>query len=69
MVCPRCARVRIERDGVLVRCAVCGMTYNPSQDLTIPASEHGAAVPEWFAAAFVPESQAVVERNAGYVRS
>lgn len=30
MVCPRCSRARIERNGENVRCAVCGMDYNPS---------------------------------------
>jgi uncharacterized Zn finger protein (UPF0148 family) len=28
MVCPRCDRSRIERDGVIFRCAVCGMPYD-----------------------------------------
>jgi ribosomal protein L37AE/L43A len=34
MVCPRCDRARIERDGAVIRCAVCGMSYDPSPDIT-----------------------------------
>jgi len=30
MGCPRCNRVRIERDGETFRCAVCGMPYDPN---------------------------------------
>jgi len=32
MVCPRCDRARIERDGVIMRCAVCGMSYDPNEE-------------------------------------
>jgi ribosomal protein L37AE/L43A len=59
MVCPRCERARIERDGAVIRCAVCGMSYNPSPDTTTQSLENGAALPHWVAvAAFVPEPQA-----------
>lgn len=34
MGCPRCDRVRIERDGAGIRCAVCGMPYDPYQELS-----------------------------------
>lgn len=34
MVCPRCERARIERDGVNIRCAVCGKYYDPNQVMT-----------------------------------
>jgi hypothetical protein len=54
MLCPRCDRARIQRDGVSVRCAVCGMSYDPDQQLQsaqdtvalpgwLPADHHGAA--------------------------
>lgn len=29
MGCPRCNRMRVESDGQRVRCAVCGMPYEP----------------------------------------
>ena len=51
MVCPRCDRAQIERDGVVIRCAVCGMSYEPSRDITTQSLENCAAVPRSLAAA------------------
>ena len=43
MVCPRCDRARIELDGSSIRCAVCGLSYDPNQELTAPSRESHAA--------------------------
>ena len=70
MVCPRCDRARIEHDGVMIRCAVCGMSYDPTPYVATQISEHDAALPPWLAAtSFVPEAQAVLPVNAGYLSS
>jgi ribosomal protein L37AE/L43A len=69
MVCPRCDRARIERDGAVIRCAVCGMSYDPSPEITTHLVEKGAALPHWVAAAaFVPERRAA-SHAAGYLDS
>jgi len=70
MVCPRCDRARIERDGTVIRCAVCGMSYDPSPDLRTQSAENGAALPHWLAAAaFVPDPSAALHVQAGYLGS
>ena len=44
MLCPRCHRARIERNGMTVRCAVCGISYDPNQkDPTAQAGQSAAA--------------------------
>ena len=30
MMCPRCDSARIERWGATIRCAICGMSYDPN---------------------------------------
>jgi hypothetical protein len=45
MVCPRCDRARIERNGSRIRCAVCGMPYDPDQIITTQSREQSAADP------------------------
>jgi hypothetical protein len=45
MVCPRCGRVRIERYGVGIRCAICGTFYDPSQELTVQSRQEIALFP------------------------
>jgi hypothetical protein len=70
MVCPRCDSARIERDGVVIRCAVCGMSYDPTRDLTAQSPEHGAALAHWLAAmSFVAEAQPILQVHAGYFSS
>lgn len=70
MVCPRCDRARIERDGAVIRCAVCGMSYDPSPDITTQSLGNGASLPHWFAAtAFVPNRSAALNGEAGYLGS
>lgn len=68
MVCPRCDRARIERDGAVIRCAVCGMSYDPTRDMAAQSPDSGAALPQWLAAtSFVAETRAVLQVNAGYL--
>lgn len=70
MVCPRCDRARIERDGAVIRCAVCGMSYDPSPDIRSQSAENGAALPHWLAAAaFVPNRSAALSVETGYLGS
>ena len=70
MVCPRCDRVRIERDGAVIRCAVCGMSYDPTPDITPQCPDSDAALPHWLASApLVPETPAAINVNAGYLSS
>ena len=46
MVCPRCARARIEGNGVSSRCAVCGMSYDPNDEPNRPSQkQHSAPAP------------------------
>jgi hypothetical protein len=45
MLCPRCERARIQRDGVSVRCAICGMSYDPDQQNR--SAKDSAALPNW----------------------
>ena len=47
MVCPRCDSARIEHCGANIRCAICGMSYDPnsqskaqSQSAPIPILEN-----------------------------
>jgi hypothetical protein len=64
MVCPRCDRARIERDGAVIRCAVCGIYYDPTRDMATQSPENGAALPHWLAAtSFVPKTDAVLRGN------
>ena len=58
MLCPRCHRVRIERNGVIVRCAVCGMSYDPNPQATAPSPKPGAPSPHR-----IPPAQSDVIRN------
>ena len=30
MVCPRCESARIEHCGASIRCAICGLSYDPN---------------------------------------
>ena len=70
MVCPRCDRARIERDGAVIRCAVCGMSYDPSPELATQSPQNGAALPHWFAAAaYVPNTRAALHADMGYLDS
>src|SRR5579864_881327 len=67
MVCPRCDRARIERDGAVIRCAVCGMPYDPTPDRE---AQDVAAIPHWLAATPpVPDVQAALHVNASSLRS
>ena len=69
MVCPRCDRVRIERDGMVIRCAVCGMSYDP-QGTRDQFSDNGASLPHWLATPpFVPDVHSVLQVNAGHLSS
>jgi hypothetical protein len=53
----------------VIRCAVCGMSYDPSPEITTHLVEKGAALPHWVAAAaFVPERRAA-SHAAGYLDS
>lgn len=47
MLCPRCHRARIERDGVVDRCAVCGMCYDPNRITTDSGQRSAALVSAW----------------------
>jgi rubredoxin len=42
MVCPRCSRARIEGSGVSIRCAICGMSYDPNDEPNGPSKKHSA---------------------------
>ena len=48
MACPRCNRVRIERDGDDFRCAICGMPYDPNLGSDDAAAKESLPVPDWF---------------------
>jgi ribosomal protein L37AE/L43A len=63
MVCPRCDRARIERDGAVIRCAVCGMSYDPRPNITTEASGN------WLAAAAFGREQDALHVTAGYLAS
>lgn len=45
MVCPRCGRVRIERYGGGIRCAICGTFHDPSQELMAQSRQEIALFP------------------------
>lgn len=63
MLCPRCDRARIQRDGVSVRCAVCGMSYDPDQQ--VQSVQDTAALPSWVSLSqAVPQAQAVPPATA-----
>ena len=47
MLCPRCHQVRIERNGLIVRCAVCGMSYDPDQKDKTAQPGQSTAVSHW----------------------
>jgi uncharacterized Zn finger protein (UPF0148 family) len=48
MGCPRCDRVRIECDGKIFRCAVCGMPYDPYVGTHSSVLEEDARLPQSF---------------------
>jgi len=45
MLCPRCSRARIERNGIAVRCAVCGMSYDPHTETLAPPQKQSSSAP------------------------
>ena len=36
MVCPRCDSARIEHCGASIRCAICGLSYDPKSVPKVP---------------------------------
>lgn len=42
MMCPRCDSARIERWGAGIRCAVCGMSYDPNQGPSLGLNQASA---------------------------
>ena len=44
MMCPRCDSARIERWGAGIRCAICGMSYDPNQESAPESREANLAL-------------------------
>ncbi len=45
MTCPRCDSARIEPWGASIRCAICGMSYDPNQDSATQSQQQSVPIP------------------------